>query len=257
MWLVWVAAGVALASALAVAGLLAVRRSPRFHKYLGENDVPGILFGGIGVLYGALLGFVVFGTWESYDGAEQAVTVEAAQLVTVYRDSQTFPQSLETQIQAALRKYANDVMATEWAGHGNLALHATPDALNSVWDLYRQYRPTDPVDQDRLQNADEHLHQLELQRHLRHLSGEQTLPGIFWPVLIVGSAVLIVFSYFFVVERLRVQVVMTALVAGMLSLVLFLVYSLNSPFTGPVPVSQQPLQHALAQFDAIDLPSTP
>lgn len=257
MWFVWVTAGVALASALAVAGLLYVRRSPRFHSYLGENDVPGILFGGVGVLYGALLGFVVFGTWESYAGAEQAVTSEAAQLVGVYRDSQTFPQPLQGQIQASLRDYADAVMATEWASHGELIAHTTPDLLNPVYDLYRQYRPTDPIDQDRLQNADEHLHELELQRHLRHLSGEQSLPSIFWPVLVIGSAVLIAFSYFFRVERLRIQVVMTALVAGMLSLVLLLIYSLNSPFTGPVPVSQQPLQHALEQFGAIDLQSTP
>lgn len=36
-------------------------------------------------------------------------------------------------------------------------------------------------------------------------------------------------------------------------MVLLLIFSLNQPFTGPIPVSQQPLQHALAQFDAIDL----
>jgi hypothetical protein len=256
MWLIWTTAGVVLASLLAVAGLLYVRRSKRFHAYLGENEVPGFLFGGIGVLYGALLGFVVFGTWESYAGAEQAVTTEAAQLVGVYRDSQIFPPDLQTQIQASLRNYANTVMATEWASHGNLVAHTTPDLLNPVWDLYRQWQPTDAISQDRLQNASQNLHELELQRHLRHLSGEQALPGIFWPVLLVGSVLLIVFSYFFKVENVRVQAVTTALVAAMLSLTLLLIYSLNSPFTGPIPVSQQPLQHALAQFDAIDLPAT-
>jgi hypothetical protein len=257
VWLVWVVAGVVLAAILAVAGLLYVRRSPRFQQYLGENEVPGILFGGLGVLYGALLAFVVFGTWEFYDGAEQAVTSEAAELVGVYRDSQSFPQPLQGQIQTALRTYTQRVIATEWSSHGNLTIHSTPDLLNPVWSLYRQHQPTETVAQDQLQNVSEHLHQLEVLRHQRHLSGEQSLPGIFWPVLFVGSAVLIVFSYFFSVERLRVQVVMTALVAGMLSLVLLLIYSLNAPFTGPIPVSQQPLQHALAQFDAIDLPPTP
>ena len=255
MWLIWVAAGVVLAALVAVAGLVYVRRSPRFHEYLGENEVPGILFGGLGVLYGALLAFVVFGTWTSYDEAEHAVISEAAQLVGVYRDSQIFPQPLQGQIQADLRTYATTVMATEWASHGSLVAHTTPDLLNPIWDLFRQDNPTDAVTQDRLQNASADLHELEVQRHLRHLSGEQSLPGVFWPVLVIGSIVLIVFSYFFRVERLRVQVVMTGLVAGMLSLVLLLIFSLNAPFTGPVPVSQQPLQHALLQFDAIDLPA--
>jgi 4-amino-4-deoxy-L-arabinose transferase-like glycosyltransferase len=158
------------------------------------------------------------------------------------------------QLTAALR--ASTVMATEWASHGSLVAHTTPDLLNPIWDVFRQDNPTDAVTQDRLQNASADLHELEVQRHLRHLSGEQSLPGVFWPVLVIGSIVLIVFSYFFRVERVRVQVVMTGLVAGMLSLVLLLIFSLNAPFTGPVPVSQQPLQHALLQFDAIDLPAT-
>lgn len=253
----WLACGVVLSALLAIAGLLFVRRSSRFHQYLGDNDVPGILFGGLGVLYGALLAFVVFGTWESYSRAEQAVTAEGAKLVGVYRDAQTFPDPLRAETQAALRTYVQKVVANEWASHGNLIVHSTPDLLNPVWDLFRQVTPTTSLGEALFAAQTQNLHDLEDQRHLRHLSGEQSLPGVFWPVLVGGSMVLIVFSYLFHGKNLRVQAVMTGLVAGMLSLVLLLIFSLNQPFTGPVPVSQQPLLHALAQFDALDLPSTP
>jgi hypothetical protein len=258
MWFVLSALWVVVAAMGAVAGLMLVRRT-RLGRHLGENDVAGLLFGAVGVLYGALLAFVVFAEWESYSGAEQAVVSEGADLVAVYRDSQTFPDPIRPQVQTALRTYTNTVMANEWSSHGNLIVHTTPDLLNPVWDLYRQVQPATPVEQDRLIAAEERLHQLELQRHLRHLSGEATLPDVFWPVLVLGSVILVVFSYVFHQSNLALQAAMTGLLGALLALVLLLIFSLNQPFTGPVPVSKQPLLHALAQFDALDLraPASP
>jgi formylglycine-generating enzyme required for sulfatase activity len=114
-----------------------------------------------------------------------------------------------------------------------------------------------PRGETQLAAANESLHELELQRHLRHLSGEATLPSVFWPVLVVGGVIVILFSYGFHQNKLPVQAGMTALLAGLLTLVILLIFSLNIPFTGPVAVSQQPLRHALAQFDAIDLQAPP
>ncbi|MEA2621395.1 MAG: hypothetical protein QOH61_305 [Chloroflexota bacterium] len=256
-WFLLIAAGVVLASLLAVAGLLLVRRSPRFERYIGDNDVPGLLFGALGALYGALLAFVVFGTWDSYTRAEAAVTTEGAQLVGVYRDTQLFPEPLRQDAQAALRTYAETVVATEWRSHGNLIVHSTPDLLNPVWAVYRQVQPSDVINESQITVSRENLHALEVQRHERHLSGEQSLPPVFWPVLLAGSVVLVLFSYAFHQTNLRAQAIMTGLVTAMLTLVLLLIYSLNQPFVGPMPVSQQPILHALAQFDAIDLPPQP
>jgi len=257
MWMLMTALAVVAMSLLALAGLLIVRRTHWLQRHLGENDVPGLIFGAVGILYGALLAFVVFATWESYAGAEQAVTMEAADLVAVYRDTQQFPDPQRNEIQIALRTYADKVMAAEWQSHGKLLVHATPDLLNPIWDLYRQMAPPTSVGETQLAAASERLHELEHQRHLRHLSGEATLPDVFWPVLIGGSVIMVLFSYTFSQGSLPVQAAMTALLAGLLTLVLLLIFSLDQPFTGPVPISQQPLRHALSQFDAIDLPATP
>jgi uncharacterized membrane protein YraQ (UPF0718 family) len=252
MWFVLSALWVVVAAMVAVAGLMVVRRT-RIQRHLGENDVAGLLFGAVGVLYGALLAFVVFAEWESYNGAGQAVVAEGADLVAVYRDSQELPDPLKGQVQTALRTYTNTVMSNEWASHGNLIVHSTADLLNPVWDLYRQVQPTDSMGESQLGAAKERLHQLELQRHLRHLSGEATLPEVFWPVLLVGSVIVVLFSYAFHQSNLAMQAAMTGLLGALLALVLLLIFSLNQPFTGPAPVSKQPLLHALAQFDALDL----
>jgi hypothetical protein len=253
MWILFAAVGVLTVALVAVLGLLVVRRTSLHLRLGSSNDVAGLLFGAVGILYGALLAFIVFAEWESYYGAEQAVTAEGADVIAVYRDTQEFPAPLRQETQAALRTYVTSVMANEWASHGNLISHSTPDLLNPVWDLYREVQPARALSEAEYSSATERLHQLEVQRHLRHLSGEQTLPDVFWPVLVVGGVIVVLFSYVFYQENLAVQALMTGLLAGLLSMVVLLIFSLNQPFTGPIPVSQQPLRHALAQFDAIDL----
>jgi hypothetical protein len=189
-------------SILAVAGLAYFRQAPRLQRLHAENEVADPIFGAVGILYGVTLALVVFAVWQSYSRAETAVTSEAAQLVTVYRDSQAFPTPQREVIQDALRTYTNDVMGNEWGSHGALRPHETPDLLNALWALYRQLRPSETLSEAELTAAMERLHDLELQRHTRHLSGEAALPGIFWPVLIAGAVIVVLFSYAFHQENL-------------------------------------------------------
>jgi hypothetical protein len=242
------------AAVLAVAGLLTFRQLQRRRGISRENEVAGSLYNVIGVVYGALLAFIVFAVWEHFAAADDAVTAEAAALVTVYRDTETLPAPLRQQAQQVLRAYIDSVLANEWASHGRLIVHRTPDLLNPVWAIYRQVEPATAVEEAQLAAASDHLYALEQQRHLRHLSGQATLPVVFWPLLVTGGVITVVFSYLFQQNHLHDQAVMTGVVAAVLTAVLFLIFSMNQPFTGLVQVSQQPMRHALAQFDAIDLP---
>jgi hypothetical protein len=253
IWVVLAPLCVLAVSIVAVLGLFLARRIPAFASRSQENEVAGLLYQAMGVVYGALLAFIVFATWESFASAQLAVTQEAADLVAAYRDTQTFPEPQRTQAQATFRFYVNAVMATEWASHGSLTEHITPDLLNPVWNIYRSVQPTTSMEESHLASATDHLYALELQRHVRHLSGEATLPLIFWPLLLLGGVILIIFSYLFHQNSLRSHALMTGVSAAMLIGVLILIYSLNEPFTGPVTVSQQPLLHALQQFHAMDL----
>lgn len=92
-----------------------------------------------------------------------ATTEEAAQLVVVYRDTQTFVGPAKIHAQAALRQYANDVMAKEWKSHGLLLAHNSGDALNPVWAAYRSRPGADPNGA-----VEGRLHELEQIRHLRN-----------------------------------------------------------------------------------------
>lgn len=131
------------------------------------------------------------------------------------------------------------------------------DPLNALWTVYRSVPiPSSGPDASfaalELNSAFERLHALELQRHLRHLSGESTLPWIFWPLLLMGGVIVVGFTYFFHQESHVSQALMTGVVTALLSGVLLLIFALNQPFTGPVPVSKLPFEHALAEFQLLD-----
>jgi len=237
----------------AVAGLMVVHRLPAFEQAFHDNEVAGILFGVMGVLFGALLAFVVFATWERFATAQESVVSEAAAALVAYRDTQDFPEPQKTDAQAAFRAYVQQVIDREWASHGSLTAHINPDALNPLWTIYRSVPPTSTFDEIKISAALDRLHALEDQRHLRHLAGEATLPWIFWPLLAFGGTIMVVFSYFLYHGRLRAQALMTGIATAMTVGVLILIYSINQPFTGPVQVSKYPLQHALLHFDAIDI----
>lgn len=241
---------------LAVAGLVLVHRIFWRPQYPGENEVAGFLYAVIGVVYGVLLAFVVLVVWERFNATDQAVTTEAADLVEVFRDTQEFPEPLRTQAQDGLRAYADEVMDSEWRSwviNGEVAPHTSPDPLNPVWAVYRRMQPETAVEATDFEHATERLHELERQRHLRHLASEATLPPLFMPVLIVGGVLTIGFSYFLRLESKWAQATMTAVVALLIAGSLFLIYSLNHPFTGLVQVDKEPFRHALQQFNALNL----
>ena len=87
------------------------------------------------------------------------------------------------------------------------------------------------------------------QRFERHFH-ENEVAGLLFSAL---GVVVIGFSFFLRQDSLRGQALMTGVSAGTLACVPLLIYGLNSPLTGPMPVSKQPFEHALQQFHAIDL----
>lgn len=218
-----------------------------------DHDVAGFIYALIAVIYGIALAFVTFAVWERFSAAGQTVTTEAAMVVAAYRDTETFPPRLRTEGQQTLRDYVKQVTAAEWTTHVGGGAHRTPDRLNAVWDVWNQARPKRPEPQQRYDNVLERLHGLEEQRHMRHLSVEATLPGVFWPVLIIGAMITVGFSFLFRMNSVRTQAIITAAVTALVAGSLFLIMSLNRPFTGIETVSREPFQHALQQFHAIDL----
>src|SRR5262249_40163392 len=85
-------------------------------------------------------------------------------------------------------------------------------------------------------------------RHTRLTVSQPEFDAILWGVLIIGGVVLVVFTYFFGVERLGVQIVMTVMVTMVLGINVTLVGMFGYPYSGDVHVSAQPFLNDIAAF---------
>jgi len=86
----------------------------------------------------------------------------------------------------------------------------------------------------------------------RQLSKSNQLGSMMWALLIIGGFISICFMFFFGLESFRTQMVMTSLLAGYISFVLFLVYTLDNVFKGPVAVEPRALEQLQTLFDNWD-----
>jgi hypothetical protein len=71
-------------------------------------------------------------------------------------------------------------------------------------------------------------------------------------VLIAGCVITVDFSLFFPVKAVRVQGVMVGALAAMTALMLFLVVSLDLPFTGDLAVKPTAMREAISEFGDLD-----
>src|SRR5437764_685782 len=94
------------------------------------------------------------------------------------------------------------------------------------------------------------LFELWNNRRTRTVTAAQGVPALEWVVLIIGGAVTISFTYFFKLEHLKIQMVMTAMVAMIIALSLYLVLMFGYPYSGELKVDNAGFRvtHAIIAF---------
>ena len=238
-----------VAIGLAIGGLMIVRRSVALSTLERHNDVAGFIIAVIGVLYAVLLAFVVVISWQNFDHAHQIASGEAELVSGLYRDASAF-QPQTAGIRQDLDTYARSVVTKEWPA---MAKHQREDrrtdaALDAIWAGYRGFTPQNPTQEAFYADSIRRLNDLQSHREDRLDSASSTLPGQLWWVLIAGGVITIGFTYFFGVRNLGAQILMVASLAGMISLTLFLILSLDLPFSGDLAVRPTAMSHAIAEF---------
>jgi hypothetical protein len=90
------------------------------------------------------------------------------------------------------------------------------------------------------------LNNLAQYRRLRIFAGNNTVPRVIWLVLLVGGLMTVLYTYFFGMQNIKAQYLITASLTVTITLILFLIYVLDHPFTGTSRVSLEPLRQAMA-----------
>lgn len=88
-------------------------------------------------------------------------------------------------------------------------------------------------------------------RSERILNARQRIPTLLWCALIFGGAVSTLLTCFMRLENGRDHAILVGAVAILLSLLMYVIFTLDHPF-GPIGVTSQPFSHAVKVFDMVD-----
>src|SRR5687768_8798071 len=241
---------VAVATVVAVGGLVLVQRLVSTERRKQHNDVAGFIYAVLGVSYAVLLGLMLIAVWEQWNAAQDVASDEANELAGIFWFAHALPQPEGRHIQELARSYAEVVVEEEWPlmAQGR----SSPKAWATLDDLRATILGLDPptgAQQVRYNQVLEQLHALGDARRERLLAASEGLATILWVVLIGGALITIAFTYLFGLENTVVHTLMVAALAMILSASLFTVAALDYPLSkGDVRIHPAAFEQVLERF---------
>jgi len=243
--------GVGLAVALAVGGLLVVRRIVPSSTLQVHNDVAGFIYAVLGVIYAVLVPFVLVIVWEEFRDALNDASGEAQTLIGLHQDAEQLAGTRGREIIAAEERYARAVIDDEWPrlARGEES-PKVDEALAGLEKTIRGVDPRDPRQAILYSHLLDHVDELANRRESRVFDSQTGVPRIMWAVLVIAGAVVVGYTYLYGVERLAAQCLMTAALAAVIAMVLFVILAIDYPFTGDFRVQPDDLRHFLTHVAA-------
>jgi Na+/melibiose symporter-like transporter len=233
---------------LAMSGPILVRRRVSLDRLTTNNEIAGFKFATVGVIYAVLLAFAVIVVWERFADGETAVIQEASSAATIYRLA-AGPQPEAVAIRNALSNYLELAINDDWP-----QMAAEKESSDVTQALDALYTPAlSFADHASRQSAvqSELFKQLDAVTQARrtrlHLASG-IVPGVLWGVLFTGAALTVAFTFFFGTQNLAAQVMMTGILSVIVFMGLFVIVSIDHPFTGPVHIDSAPLEMVLKDF---------
>jgi len=237
----------------AVLGLLATRPLVRrlFGPPPGLNDMVGNYMQAFVVLYGLTLGLIAVATWQSYAEVDKLAAQEAAALRVLHGNVVWYPPAVRRELNQGLLNYADFVIEQEWP-----AQRQGIDLGMGQQQLLAFRRPLMAFDPDTAR--EQALHQETLQAFDRYVELRGTrvshasagVPVLVWLVLIVGAVLSVAITYCFSLRSQWGHVALTVLLAGFLSLIIFLVVMMDHPFRGEFAVGPGAFELARTRMQA-------
>jgi len=212
----------------------------------GYNDLASYYIAAVSVFYAVLVGLIAVATWESYTEVEEVVSNEAVALADLYRGLEGYPPPLRTEVREMLRRYTHHVIEEEWPAQRR---GVEPTAHNRVMtEVVHRMAAFEPATEGQQVLHAECLRELSsflTYRSRRLQAVDSGLPGVMWLVVLLGGAITIGMTCLLWTDNLQVHSLLTASLAMVIGLVIFLMFSLDRPLWGRVSVSSEDFQEVL------------
>ena len=238
--------------AVSVAGLLLVRRYADLSWLKQHHEVASYYFLIVGTLYSVLVAFAIYVVWSGFKEAGDDLQHEATEVADLSRLSVLMPDPMRRNISNALIEYLHSVVDDEFPAMAEgRDSQRTWQAVQNLWGAYSVGSLDSPPYQACFAESLKHLTQLSDFRRTRLFTSRGSVPKSMWYLLVSGGMLLVAFTYLFGHDSVLSQACMTATLAGILAFSLFIIVSLDIPYSGVARVTPQifvvEVQHVAAR----------
>jgi hypothetical protein len=216
-------------------------------KVVLNNEVGGIIFSVLSLIYSLLVSFVIVAVWENYEELNRVIEKEADDLNSVLIHSSMLPDSLKTEISGAIKNYCEKVVDEEWnmqPGKQGYRRSNIPALRLILLKVEAESR----LQENLLSLLDDNLISIANLRRERLSHTHSYVPQLVWMILTISSIMIILFSYLLYVESDQLKKVFLSFLWTIIGMSLFLVYMLDNPFTGSTQVSKGPYQDIITSI---------
>jgi hypothetical protein len=224
---------IVVATGVAIAAMLWVRRSAPDGSYFHDGDRAAGVFGVLATGFAVLLGFVVFLAFTSYDTARAGAESEAGIVAQQVETAQLFPSPASQELTAELICYARSVAGVQWdrMEAGTIGEDLNPWAVR-LFETLKTVDPTTPAEQAAFSKWLDERSAREAARSDRIHGAVGVIPAPLWLVLFFTSGVIFVFMLFFADsgERAVVQALLMGTVITVVVSMLLLLQFLDHPY---------------------------
>jgi hypothetical protein len=211
------------------------------------NEVAGIMFGGISLIYSLVLAFVIVAVWGNYDDLNNTIENETDKINNIMAHTATLPDSLKKPLSTALYNYCNQIVKEEWRMKKETE-DDQPSAIPNLRMMLLRFHPTGKVQEGIFTVVDNDLSAISDLRRSRLSHNRSQVPAMVWLILKIGSVMLVVFSYFFIVPSQLLKRIYLFFLTSFIGMCMFLLYTLDHPFDGSSAISVRPYQNIMSEL---------
>jgi hypothetical protein len=242
---------ISLVVLLAVAGVVLMQR--RVPAEVRKSHTTGLqqISGGLGAMFGVIVGFSAFLVLNKYHAAQQTVQSEAGDVEQIYHLAQQLPESERERIQGLAASYARVVIDEEWPlmREGKWSPRADALAEELRRSIQEGYKTSTGAEQQFFGEELEVMDELDEAREARLINLRVGLPGVLWVALVVLGTAIIGLSYLVGMESHRLHLLTIGTLATGIALVLFTIFVLDRPFGTDFRVGPQPFELVLDEIE--------
>ena len=219
---------------LVLTGLLVVKPILRILFGTGPDFNQNVSFGGAGfnLFYGLLLGLLTVSAYQNNERVQQAILAEATAIGSLYAGLRSYPEPLQSEVQALLRDYVLFTVHADWDAHrAGRILDGGDHRAEAIRERISDFEP-ETDGQVVLHHAMVAAYQDFTKARQGRLAGVITeIPDVLWYAVLVGALVsVLLFSM--LKMRPHQQFLLGTITSFFLGVILFVIVSLDDPLRG-------------------------